>query len=334
MPHLYIYNADNPPEGTLAKRRSNAVLVDHMQTVMVKGELYGDLDQMARLIDEYERFRGTEPARAHTIQHMIMQQAKTLNLLDGKELTHENFPEQVRNLHDALQILKEMHIPKGMHVFGRLPSGEKLGDFIHAIVRFDMAEGSLRWLTARLIEETESMSEEALREAADKACNRICRDMVLSGISLRVALEKHYPIPDHLGSYIPQLEKVIASVASSIEDTDEVGALLNGFQGGYIEPGPSGLITRGRSDILPTGRNFYSLDPQLVPTPSAWELGKILADKTLEKYLNDEGRYPETIAFYWQCSDIMWADGEGMAQIMYLLGREAYPARQRTTPWF
>ena len=320
MPNLYIYNADNPPEGTLAKRRTNAVLVDHMQTVMVKGELYGDLDQMARLIDEYERFRDTEPARAHTIQHMILEQAKTLNLLDGKEITHDNFPERVRDLHDALQVLKEMHIPKGMHIFGRLPSEEKLADFVHAIVRFDTGEKSLRWLMARLIEQMGPLSEEALRELADEESNRVCRAMVLQGATLTEALEERYRIPADLAACIPELEKNIASVIASIQDTDEAGALLNGFDGGYIEPGPSGLITRGRSDILPTGRNFYSLDPQRIPTQSAWEIGKKLAEKTLEKYLNDEDRYPETIAFYWQCTDIMWADGEGMAQMMYLLG--------------
>jgi cobaltochelatase CobN len=320
MPHLYIYNADNPPEGTIAKRRSLAVLVDHMQTVMVKGELYGDLDQLARLIDEYQRFQNTEPARAHTIQHMIMEQAKTLNLVDGKEINHDNFRERIHDIHDSLQVLKEMHIPKGMHIFGRLPSGEDLGNFIHAIARFDTGEGSLRWLIARLIEQTKTLNEEELREQADDECNRICKVMILDGLSLMSALEQQYRIPVDLASYIPQLEKSIASIICNVQDTDEVGSLLNGFDGGYIEPGPSGIITRGRSDILPTGRNFYSLDPQRVPTTSAWEIGKKLADKTLEKYLHDEDRYPETIAFYWQCTDIMWSDGEGMAQMMYLLG--------------
>ena len=76
MPNLYIYNADNPPEGTIAKRRSNAVLVDHMQTVMVQGELYGDLDELERLLAEYARYRQVEPAKAHTISHMIMDRVK------------------------------------------------------------------------------------------------------------------------------------------------------------------------------------------------------------------------------------------------------------------
>jgi cobaltochelatase CobN len=320
IPHLYIYNADNPPEGTIAKRRSKAVLVDHMQTVMVKGELYGDLDQAARLLDEYERFRDTEPARAHTIQHMITEQVKTLNLLDGKELTHDNFSDSVNDLHNALQTLKNMHIPKGMHTFGRKPEGEKLGDFVHAIVRFDTAVGSLRWLLARLIEQKEQLNEETLREHADEACRQICHRMVLEGLSLEDAIGKQYAVTEELVSYLPKLDQAITDISRNVRTTDEVGSLLNGFEGGYIEPGPSGLITRGRPDILPTGRNFFSLDPNRIPTPSAWEIGKMLAQKTLEKYLNDEGRYPETIAFYWQCTDIMWSDGEGMAQMMYLLG--------------
>jgi len=320
MPHLYLYNADNPPEGTIAKRRSKAVLVDHMQTVMVRGELYGDLDQLAKLLDEYERYRDVEPARAHTIQHMIIDQARTLNLLDGKELTHDHFRDHVGDLHDALQQLKNMHIPKGMHIFGTLPEGEKLGDFLHAIVRFDASEGSLRWLLMQLIMQQGHPGDEQLRERADDECNRICRKLVTDGTTLGALLEERYRIPADFSGHIDRLQREIQEIIANIQRTDETGSLLNGLDGGYVEPGPSGLITRGRPDILPTGRNFYSLDPNRIPTPSAWEIGKQLARKTLDKYLEEEGRYPETIAFYWQCTDIMWADGEGMAQMMYLLG--------------
>ena len=116
------------------------------------------------------------------------------------------------------------------------------------------------------------------------------------------------------------IKEKILELNRKIENSREIESLLNGFSGGYIPPGPSGLITRGRDDVLPTGRNFYSLDPYRVPTPSAFEVGKKLAEKLVEKYLQEEGRYPENVAIYWQCTDIMWADGEGMGQIMYLLG--------------
>ncbi len=114
-------------------------------------------------------------------------------------------------------------------------------------------------------------------------------------------------------------EKVL-DLNKRIEESREIEALLKGFDGGYIPAGPSGLITRGRDDVLPTGRNFYSLDPHRVPTKSAFEVGKRLAEKLIEKHLQEEGRYPENVAIFWMANDIMWADGEGMGQILWLFG--------------
>ncbi len=117
-----------------------------------------------------------------------------------------------------------------------------------------------------------------------------------------------------------EIRKRILEINRRIEDSKEIESLLKGFDGKYIPPGPSGLITRGRDDVLPTGRNFYSLDPHRIPTRSAFEIGKKLAEKVIEKHLNEEGRYPENIAIFWMANDIMWGDGEGMGQIMYLIG--------------
>jgi cobaltochelatase CobN len=321
MPHLYIYNADNPPEGIIAKRRSNAVLIDHMQTVMVKGELYGDLEQSERLIDEYERYKDTEPAKAHTISHMIMEKVKGLNLLEGnEELTHDNFTEKLRDIHDRLNLLKDTYIPKGMHIFGRIPEGEKLADFIYAIVRYENTPDSLRGIISKIISRELGIMGDELSQKVEEAAKVACKNYVINGVHLDKGIGDLFSIqPDEL-SIVKEVEKKIKDIVQSVLSSDETASLLNGFNGGYIEPGPSGLITRGRSDVLPTGRNFYSFDPQRIPTPAAWEVGKSLAMKTIEKYLEAEGRYPENIAFYWQCTDIMWADGEGMAQMMYLIG--------------
>jgi cobaltochelatase CobN len=107
-----------------------------------------------------------------------------------------------------------------------------------------------------------------------------------------------------------------------IEESKEIEALLSGFNGEYIPAGPSGAILRGRDDILPTGRNFYSIDPYKIPTKASYKVGVALAKKVLEKHIEDEGVYPENIAIQWMCSDIMWADGEGLAQMLYLMGAE------------
>lgn len=117
-----------------------------------------------------------------------------------------------------------------------------------------------------------------------------------------------------------RIKEKIIELNRKIEASKEIEAFLKGLDGGYIPAGPSGLITRGRDDVLPTGRNFYSLDPYRVPTRSAYEVGKKLAERLIEKHLNEEGRYPENVAIFWMCSDIMWSDGEGMGQILHLLG--------------
>lgn len=321
MPHLYIYNADNPPEGTIAKRRSNAVLIDHMQTVMVQGELYGDLEQVERLLDEYERYKNLEPARAHTIAHLIEDKIKGLNLLDGtEEALHDNFHRRVGDIHDKLSLLKNTFIPRGMHIFGRLPENDKLASFVYAIMRFEKTPDSLRGIVERVAARERKLEGEQLDALVEEVAREICTGYVQNGVSLENSLGSRFTLRPGDVAALAEVEVKINDVLSSIRASDETGSLLNGLNGGYIEPGPSGLITRGRSDILPTGRNFYSLDPLRIPTPTAWEIGKMLARQTLEKYRETEGRWPENIAFHWQCTDIMWSDGEGMAQMMCLLG--------------
>jgi len=164
----------------VAKRRSHAVLVDHLQTVMVKGELYGDLEQLERLLEGYARYHASEPARAHTIAHLITDKVKGLKLLDCcDESLHERFGERVREIHDRLSLLKNTFVPKGMHVFGRLPEGDKLAAFVYAVARFDNAPDSLRGVVAGILGRRLSLTGEALDEKTEEISERVCRDFVL-----------------------------------------------------------------------------------------------------------------------------------------------------------
>ena len=319
MPNLYIYNADNPPEGTIAKRRSNAVLVDHMQTVMVQGELYGDLDELERLLAEYTRYRQAEPAKAHTISHMIIDRVKTLNLIPEDRLSHEMMDEAIVEIHEKLSLLKDTYIPKGMHIFGHVPQGADRAELIYAILRYESGPGSLRAVVSDVVGRVSTAQSGDLEEA-EVTARSLCRGWVEHGTTLADGMGAMYALSTSEREALDKVGEDIARLECSISASDEMGSLLVGLTGAYLSPGPSGLITRGRPDILPTGRNFYSLDPQTIPTRAAWEMGKELADKTLDRYLLDEGDYPQNIAFYWQCTDIMWSDGEGMAQMMYLLG--------------
>jgi len=175
MPHLYIYNADNPAEGTIAKRRSCATLVDHMQTVMTQGGLYEELEELNRLLGEYEQVKGLDPGRTHALEHLIMESIKKANIdkeikvyLPGKdtekpvrtalcEVSDEGihslpFDEIAREAHGALSRTRNTQIQDGMHIFGELPDGERRVDFIYSILRYDAGEEvSLRREIAKMM---------------------------------------------------------------------------------------------------------------------------------------------------------------------------------------
>ena len=340
LPHLYIYNADNPPEGTIAKRRSYATLVDHMQTVMTQGGLYEDLEELDRFLGEYEQVKNIDKGRGHALEHLIDDSLQKTNLLEGAKLLPDApFEEKARAAHDVLSLTRNTKIQDGMHIFGELPEGDRRVDFINSILAYDAGEEvSLRKLICRLMgielgdllidrgaySSFYSKSHGELLEEIDLLGKRFIRQVLSGGDN-----DSGRVLKDILGGLLrdeSQLEK-IDPIKDKIRDLDtrlnaskEVEALLSGFEAKYIPAGPSGLITRGRDDILPTGRNFYSLDPHRVPTKAAWEVGKKLAATVIEKHEKEEKNTPENVAIYWMCSDIMWADGEGMAQIMYLLG--------------
>ncbi|ADG12804.1 Magnesium chelatase [Methanocaldococcus infernus ME] len=277
VPHLYIYNSDNPPEGSIAKRRSYALIIDHMQTVLTSS-FDERLENLSNLIDEY--LKGDSEIRKHQLEHLIVEEIKKSNLGNIKEKLrdireiHKEFKEIFKELRDTIELIKNTKMNDGMHVFGEKPEGERRVEFISSILEFEYG----------------NVKEKVKR--------------VLSG-------EK---IDDK------KLMDEIIEINERIEKSDEIGSLLRAMDLNYIEPGPSGLITRGNYDILPTGRNFYTLDPYKVPTKSAYRVGILLAEKLIDKYLEEHGRFPENIAIYWMASDIMWSDGEGLAQILYLLG--------------
>jgi cobaltochelatase CobN len=379
-PHLYIYNSDNPPEGTIAKRRGLAVLVDHMQTVLVEGGLYGDLEELDRLLGEWERARVADKARAHALEHLITGAIERANLdqemkrAKGPGNPNEApeaapFEDTARAAHEALARIRGTRIQDGMHILGDLPQGRRRAEFLHSILRFDAGdEGSLRKRVCRImgLELTELLNDpgavhpvwrasfgELLSEVEAVCVEATARTLARHGRTAADAgpeagreasgsgedgggLPEASPetglavfLSGLLGDKAvrPARDEDFAGNVARILDLDarvtasrEIEALLNGFTAGHIPAGPSGCLTRGRDDILPTGRNFYSLDPRRVPTKAACLVGARLAQALIDKHVEEEGRMPRNVAVFWMCSDIMWSDGEGLGQIMALMG--------------
>lgn len=332
-PNLYIYNSDNPPEGTTAKRRSLATLIDHMQCVMMDSALYDSFQALDDLLAQYETAR-TDPAHSHALRHMIADAVSKANLTEVDVSDEVPMDELFRRCHEELSRIRNTQMDSGMHIFGELPEGEKRVHMIDSILKYDCGKGTPRDTMARisgldlgyafanqgLVDPKHGRSYGALIES-NGVRTREMIGLVLEGANAVDVMDKMglTPTAEQLDKLRSSVEQIM-DVDRRISDSDEMGALFNAGDGGYTPPGPSGLMTRGRADVLPSGRNFYSLDPYRVPTTSAWRVGERLADAVVEKYMGETGRLPENIAFFWMSNDVMAADGEMMAEIFSLLG--------------
>lgn len=342
IPHLYIYNTDNPPEGTIAKRRSYATLIGHMQTVMVEAATYGHLEELEHYLDQYIQARQTDPARAHELEHLIMDKALEGKLLEDVGHSHADFDLVVEKLHGLITGLKNRMHQDGLHIFGDIPAGGRRVSFIQAILKHDTGD---KGTFSRLVAELMGLDYDLLKDSPHTwhegfgrnygmlldDVNRHVKELVREftagngNISLQTLVRKM------MGPHLVNLSKVaqleywrekVKDIDANLTASREIDSLLHGFDGGYLPAGPSGLITRGRADILPTGRNFYSTDPASIPTRAAWKVGQKLADALVARHEHDTGRMPENCGMVLFATDCMWTDGEQVAQILALLGVE------------
>ncbi|MBE9064782.1 cobaltochelatase subunit CobN, partial [cf. Phormidesmis sp. LEGE 11477] len=104
------------------------------------------------------------------------------------------------------------------------------------------------------------------------------------------------------------------------QTTDEITHLLHGLNGGYVPSGPSGAPTRNRPEVLPTGRNFYSVDIRAIPTESAWDMGRKAAEILIENYTQEQGEYPQTLGLSMWGTSAMRTGGDDMAEALALIG--------------
>jgi cobaltochelatase CobN len=345
IPCLYLYNSDNPPEGTIAKRRGLAVLVDHLQTVFTAGGLYDKLEELDSLLANYDKARAAGNTQAHLAEHQIKEaiEAAKLDTQINLEYYHERFDEIVEEAHKVLSLVKNTQIQNGLHVIGDIPQGENEIDFINQIIRYEGAPSGVNKQSLRssvaaaigvdfraLLENPEALcvpykkNNGSILFDLDIIVKDILRQFLAPGavrINLDKALELSYAIVDSIQiDVINAVRERILDIHQRLQISKEIDALLSGLNGDYIPAGPAGVVTRGRDDVLPTGRNFFTLDPNAIPTKVACEVGRRLGDKVIEKFINDAGRYPENFSMYWMCNDILWAGGEGMGQLFYLLG--------------
>ena len=291
------------------------------------------LEEIENLLTQYETTK-TDPARSHALQHLLSDAIYRANLDTDMHLTHGTpLSVMVSKAHEALSKIRNTRIASGMHIFGELPTGERRVDFISSIIRFDSGESAPRRIITGIMgfdlsvllanqdtySDEHGMSYGAILERVDGELNRFI-SIVLDGSSTPVPLIFGKRISINQIKSLDAIRERILDINQRIEDSREIESLLHGMEGGYIPAGPSGQITRGHEEVLPTGRNFFSLDPYRVPTKAAWRVGQRLADALIAKHSHEEGTIPENVAFYWMAGDIMASDGEMFAEMLALLG--------------
>ncbi len=362
VPLFYPFIINDPGEGSQAKRRAHATIVDHLIPAMTTADSYGDIARIEQLMDEHYQCQTLDPSKLPLLETQIweMVQQAELHRDLGIESQPEDFGEFILEIDGYLCELKDAQIKDGLHILGDVPQGEQLIGLLCALTRLDIsgvpslrrsvAEGlgfdyatltddlgeapanNIPQVIAALDEDSLVRTNGDVLERVELLCRQAYREMLDRGFN---AADVQPVVSSVLGAPDAQTQSVLEYVAETVypalmRTPDEIGNLLRGMEGKYVPPGPSGSPTRGMANILPTGRNFYSVDPKTIPSPAAWETGKQLAQSLLDKYLEEEGAYPEMVGLVVWGTSAMRTHGDDIAQILHLLGvRPKWQAESR-----
>ena len=321
VPLFYPFVVNDPGEGTQAKRRSHAVVVDHLVPPMTRADTYDELERLEQLFDEYAQLQSLDPAKLPALREQIWALLRDASIDQDLGLSavalHDRFDDVVLAVDGYLCSLKDAQIRGGLHVLGLAPAGDALVDMALAITR--LPQGSVPSLRHQVA------SDLGLDPDDPQQLDRI--EETSRSLVLAAASDGWVARPDATAT----IAWVCTSLVPNLRRAgDEVTNLLAGLDGRYVPAGPSGAPTRGCAHVLPTGRNFYSVDPKALPTELAWEVGKKLADAVLDRHLEEEGCFPETVGLVLWGTAAMRTQGDDVAEALALLGvRPVWEERSR-----
>ena len=340
LPHIYPFIVNDPGEGTQAKRRAQAVIIDHLTPPLTRAETYGPLRDLEALVDEYYEAAGVDPRRIDHLRREILSLSSSTGLDRDIGLSGQDEERDLAKLDAYLCELKEAQIRDGLHVFGVSPEGDQLRDLTIAMARVPRGQGA----------DGDASFIRALADDLDLAFDPLDCDMSAPWTG---------PRPPHLlditddpwrstGDTVERLEllairilrdggwgdaglgprasSVVQTITSEIRPAitncgpNEGAGFLSALSGHAVPPAPSGAPTRGRLDVLPTGRNFFSVDSRAVPTPTAWALGWKSANLLIEKHLQTHGDWPRTMLLTAWGTANMRTGGDDIAQGLALMG--------------
>ncbi|MGX7758795.1 cobaltochelatase subunit CobN [Streptomyces angustmyceticus] len=324
LPLVYPFLVNDPGEGTQAKRRVHATLVDHLVPPMARAESYGDIARLEQLLDEYAAISAMDPAKLPAIRAQIwtlIQAAKLDHDLGMEERPDdEGFDDFLLHVDGWLCEVKDAQIRDGLHVLGGAPAGAARVNLVLSILRARQIWGGTSALPG--LREALGLDESAATRTTADAAEETARALVqamedadwdpakVAGVAAGHPAE----VADILDFAARQVVPRLAAT------TDEIDHAVHALNGGFVPAGPSGSPLRGLVNVLPTGRNFYSVDPKAVPSRLAWETGQALADSLVERYRSDNGDWPQSVGLSLWGTSAMRTSGDDVAEALALLG--------------
>ncbi|MFF3425359.1 cobaltochelatase subunit CobN [Streptomyces sp. NPDC002602] len=324
LPLIYPFLVNDPGEGTQAKRRVHATLVDHLVPPMARAESYGDIARLEQHLDEYAQISAMDPAKLPAIRAQIwtLIQAAKLDHDLGLEARPDDdgFDDFLLHVDGWLCEVKDAQIRDGLHVLGGAPTGTARVNLVLAILRARQIWGGTTALPG--LREALGLDESAAtRTSADEA-EETARALVQAMEDAGWAPEAVASVAgDHSADVAAVLDFAAREVVPRLAGTtDEIAHVVSALDGCFVPAGPSGSPLRGLVNVLPTGRNFYSVDPKAVPSRLAWETGQALADSLLNRYRTDNGEWPPSVGLSLWGTSAMRTSGDDVAEAMALLG--------------
>ncbi len=333
LPHFYYYSVNNPSEAVMAKRRGLATLVSYMVPPLQQAGLYKGLRLLKESIDSYR----ARPS-AELLEDIEAQAGKL-------EITVETVPVSgaraaetyVAALAHELILIEQRMIPLGLHVLGTPPVAAELVDVLALVAAFAQPDQKLATLP-RVVAHSLGYNYEYLRdnlktdriaqerwEQVDTICREAMRRFIVpqpdGTIAYAPAIADAYLVDAAKISAgtLSTLWKFLGELAANIVAEHELAGIVGALSGGYTSPSPGNDVVRNPA-IVPTGRNIHGLDPFRVPSPVAQDVGTRLMTELLERQTEKEGALPETVAMVLWGTDNLKSDGEGVAQVLALLG--------------
>jgi cobaltochelatase CobN len=357
LPLVYPFIVNDPGEGTQAKRRGHAVVVDHMIPPMARADTYGDLAKLEQLLDEYATVQALDPDKLPTLRAQIW------SLVTSAELHHDlhteaqpgadDFDDFVMHIDGYLCEIKDVQIRDGLHILGRAPQDEELVNDVLAVLRarqvFGGRVGALPGLRSALaahfgLDEQELLAAPGADAKAPEALTALVDGPARTGadvVDLLETLARRLVEGIHDGGWAQDragevtaevLRTPVEAVAAVLRfacaevaprlarTTDEVRHVLHALNGGFVPPGPSGSPTRGLVSVLPTGRNFYSVDPKSIPSRNSFDVGVALADSLLARHREDTGEWPSSVGLTVWGTSAMRTQGDDISELLWLIG--------------